>query len=72
MPGYLETLKSYKCQSPKFIDAPLSKKQLKVSLEEPVQRVLDNLDAKERIGLVRRAIGEYLINHGLLEVPENN
>jgi hypothetical protein len=70
--GYLKTLKSYECQSDKAIEAPLSKKNLSIKLEQPIQDLLDAMPTKDRLTLVRRAIAKELMAEGLLDLPQNN
>lgn len=65
----LKNLNPHKLQSEKFIsNAPLAKKQLHVSVEQPIQDILDSMSAKERLTFIRRAIGEALVREGLLKV----
>jgi hypothetical protein len=71
-PASLDNLKKFEMNSGRAIPAPLSKKQLHINLEQPIQDILDKLPTKDRLTLVRRAIAKELAAEGLLELPENN
>ena len=62
----LDNLTHFEMKSDKAIEAPLSKKNLSMKLEQPVMDILESLPTAERLSLIRRAITTELQKEGLL------